>query len=330
MSAFKKPKAHASLAPDLASNPEVLEVNLVRDEVAVEFNWGRRLGSLFLVLVLVAALVVEIYFGLDWWQGQERTQAEKIKSEHLAATQQINNINNNFKDFLNFKDKVSLVEKLIDQHIYWSDFFTWLEQNTLNSVRYVDFSGDVSGEYALAAQTKNYRDVSWQVKAFKDNPWVDEVSVSAANLEEAEVEDSSLKEEWINFSIALKIKPQIFYRLRSQIEAADSSKPAQNGLNQTDLDSESQDNLEQVNLNSEGEISFPEINSAIIQNDFLTATDTEDILSPEIIEIPESNLPPLNDEPIAPEIEDFAPDRPGLNETVIEGNTEDPVLINFE
>lgn len=324
MPAFKKPKAHASLAPDLASNPEVLEVNLVRDEVAVEFNWGRRLGSLFLVLVLVAALVVEIYFGLDWWQGQERTQAEKIKSEHLAVTQQINNINNNSKDFLNFKDKVSLVEKLIDQHIYWSDFFTWLEQNTLNSVRYVDFSGDVSGEYTLAAQTKNYRDVSWQAKAFKDNPWVDEVSVSAANLEEAEIKDSNLKEEWINFSIVLKIKPQIFYRLRSQAEAANSSKPVQDDLNQTDLNS----NLNLENIESQN--SFSEIDSAIIQSDFLTATDTEDILRPEIIELPESNLPPLNDELIAPETEDFAPDRSSLNETALEENTEAPVLINFE
>jgi hypothetical protein len=324
MPAFKKPKAHASLAPDLASNPEVLEVNLVRDEVAVEFNWGRRLGSLFLVLVLVVALVAEIYFGLDWWQGQEQTQAEKIKSEHLVVTQQINNINNNFKDFLNFKDKVSLVEKLIDQHIYWSDFFTWLEQNTLNSVRYVDFSGDVSGEYTLAAQTKNYRDVSWQAKAFKDNPWVDEVSVSAANLEEAEIEGSNLKEEWINFSIILKIKPQIFYRLRSQVEAANSSKPVQDGLNQTDLNSGlNTDNIESQN-------SFSEIDSAITQSDFLTATGTADILRPETIELPESNLPPLNDELIAPEIEDVAPDRSSLNETALEENIEAPVLINFE
>lgn len=267
MPVLKKTKPHASLAPDLASNPEVLEVNLVRDEVAVEFNWGRRLGSLFLILLLVAALVAEIYFGLDWWQGQERTQAEKLKADHLLTTQQINNINNNSKDFLDFKDKTSLVEQLIDQHIYWSDFFTWLEQNTLSSVRYFDFSGDVSGEYTLAAQTKNYRDISWQTKAFKDNPWVDEVSVQSGVLQEEDIDDSNLKEEWINFSVVLKIKPQIFYRLKSETENVETEI-----LNQ--------DNLE---INSGLTTSTTELDSG----------DIEEALPFADLNILESNFPPL-------------------------------------
>lgn len=272
MPVLKKTKPHASLAPDLASNPEVLEVNLVRDEVAVEFNWGRHLGSLFLVLLLVAALVAEIYFGLDWWQGQERTQAEKLKAEHLVVTRQINNINNNSKDFLDFKNKISLVEQLIDQHIYWSDFFTWLEQNTLSSVRYLDFSGDIGGDYTLAAQTKNYRDISWQTKAFKDNPWVDEVSVLSGVLQEKDTDDSNLKEEWVNFSIALKIKPQIFYRLKSQAESI------------------SDDNLSQDNLGGSSETVFD-----ISKTDLPLAGDLGELSPSEDFNISESNFPPLID-----------------------------------
>ncbi len=291
MPVLKKTKPHASLAPDLASNPEVLEVNLVRDEVAVEFNWGRRLGSLFLILLLVAALVAEIYFGLDWWQGQERTQAEKLRAEHLIATGQINNINNNSKDFFDFKNKTSLVEQLIDQHIYWSDFFTWLEQNTLSSVRYLDFSGDIGGDYTLAAQTKNYRDISWQTKAFKDNPWVDEVSVSSGVLQEEDIENSDIKEEWVNFSVVLKIKPQIFYRLKSQAEGVSDA------------------NLNQDNLES---------NSA-------TSTDVSEIDLPLVSDLEDFNVFEPNFPPLTSEGEP----EPALDNEVESNQTEPPTVVTL-
>jgi len=312
MPALKKTKPHAPIAPDLASNPEVLEVNLVRDEVEVEFNWGRHIGSLFLILILVAGLVTEIYFGLDWWQGQERTQTEKLKAEHAATTQQINNINNNSQDFIDFKDKVSLVEKLIDQHIYWSDFFTWLEQNTLNSVRYVDFTGDIDGEYVLAAQTKNYRDVSWQAKAFKDNPWVDEISVRSASLQEEEIKDTNLKEEWIDFSIELKIKPEIFYRLRSQIEEVDNSNSSSTPV--------------EVDSSSAATSSLPIGEPDIIQVDFLPTPNSGELLSPEIINTSTSNLPPLINSDEAPVVitEEPASSTPEVT------TTESGVVVNFE
>lgn len=192
-------------------NPKVLEVNLVKDEVGIEFNWSKHLLSLFLTLFVSALLVVEIYYGLDWWQKQEEDKTSAINAELATTTQQVKNISNNSKDFSVFKDKVALTKQMADNHIYWTNFFNWLEKNTLNSVSYSDFSGDTSGSYNLGATAKTFSDISWQVKAFKDNPmlgtvWVDSGSAGRSDSKNP-VSDAN-----VSFSIGLKVKPQIFFR----------------------------------------------------------------------------------------------------------------------
>jgi hypothetical protein len=192
-------------------NPKVLEVNLVKDEVGVEFNWSKHLLSLFLVVFVAGLLVTEIYFGLDWWQKQEEDRTVTLNAEYQDTISKVKNISNNSKDFSVFKDKLTLTQQLADSHIYWTNFFNWLEKNTLNSVTYSGgFSGNVSGDYVLAATAKNFSDISWQVKAFKDNPMVESVSVDSGTLGGAESKATSTDGQ-VSFSIKLKVKPQIFF-----------------------------------------------------------------------------------------------------------------------
>lgn len=193
-------------------NPEILEVNLVRDEVSVDFNWSKHLLSLFLTLLISAALVAEIYYGLDWWQKEEEDKTAIIKMEYEGTTSQIKNISNNAKDFSTFKDKLSLTKELADKHIYWSNFFNWLEKNTLNSVTYSDFSGDISGKYSLAATAKTFSDISWQTKAFKSSSWTDSVSIDSGSSGSSEASASSTPESTVSFTIDLQVKPHIFFR----------------------------------------------------------------------------------------------------------------------
>lgn len=193
-------------------NPEILEVNLVRDEVGVDFNWGKHLLSLFLTLLISAALVAEIYYGLDWWQKEEEDKTAIIKMEYEGTTSQIKNISNNAKDFSTFKNKLNLTKELADNHVYWSNFFNWLEKNTLNSVTYSDFSGDISGKYSLAATAKTFGDISWQAKAFKDSTWTDSVSIDSGSSGSSEASASSTPESTVSFTIDLQVKPHIFFR----------------------------------------------------------------------------------------------------------------------
>ena len=192
-------------------NPKVLEVNLVKDEVGIEFNWSKHLLSLFLTLFVASLLVVEIYYGLDWWQKQEEDKTVALNAEYEEVSHQIKNISNNSKDFSIFKDKLTITKQMADNHIYWTDFFNWLEKNTLNSVSYSGFSGDISGACSLGATAKTFSDISWQVKALKDSPLVTSVWVDSGSSGRSDVKNLS-SESNVSFSLGLKVKPQIFFR----------------------------------------------------------------------------------------------------------------------
>lgn len=199
-------------------NPEVLEVNLIKDEMEVDFEWNKRMLSLFLPLFVAALFVAEIYFGLDWWQKQEEQKAVSLKNDYETVSQSVKNIKAQAEEVMIFKDKLVVSQKMIDNHIYWTNFFTWLEKNTLNSVSYGgSFSGDISGSYTLGATTKNYRDISWQVKQFRNDKYVSFVDVSAgasggSDNKNAETEKKVNQAPPVSFSLELKVKPEIFYR----------------------------------------------------------------------------------------------------------------------
>lgn len=192
-------------------NPKVLEVNLVKDEVGVEFNWSKHLFSLFLTLFIAGLFVTEIYYGLDWWQKEQEDRTAAINTEYQDVTSKIKNINTNSKDFSSFKEKLTLTKQMADNHIYWTNFFDWLEKNTLNSVSYAGFSGDTSGTYTLAASAKTFSDISWQVKAFQDNKLVEAARVDSGSAGQVDKKATSTENK-VSFSINLKVKPQIFFR----------------------------------------------------------------------------------------------------------------------
>lgn len=199
-------------------NPEVLEVNLIKDEMEVDFEWNKRMLSLFLPLFVAALFVVEIYFGLDWWQKQEEQKAVNLRNDYEIVSQNVKNIKAQAEEVMIFKDKLVVSQKMIDNHIYWTNFFTWLEKNTLNSVSYGgSFSGDISGSYNLGATTKNYRDISWQVKQFRTDKYVSSVDVSAgASGGSDDKNQETIKKvndvPPVSFNLELKVKPEIFYR----------------------------------------------------------------------------------------------------------------------
>lgn len=198
-------------------NPEVLEVNLIKDEMEVNFEWNKRMLSLFLPLFVAGLFVAEIYYGLDWWQKEEEQKALILKNEYEKISEDVNNIRSQAEEMLIFKDKLIVSKKMIDNHIYWTNFFNWLEKNTLNSVFYgSSFSGDISGKYSLGATTKNYRDISWQVNQFRGDKYVTAVSVNAGSIEGEEgvneQEKESIDEQVVSFSVDLEIKPEIFFR----------------------------------------------------------------------------------------------------------------------
>ena len=186
-------------------NPKILEVNLIKEEAVVSFDWNKHLLVLFFVLLLAGLLVGEVYFGLKWWEDQEAAQLQVLSDKVAKIDAEAGKLKKAASDALAYKEKSAVFTDLLNNHVYWSNFFSWLEKNTLSSVRYESFSGDTTGIYTLAATADTYADVSWQVKAFTNDPLVKEVKVTDAASSRSKTSAGR-----VNFNIMLKVDPSIF------------------------------------------------------------------------------------------------------------------------
>ncbi|MFA5154955.1 MAG: hypothetical protein WC453_00825 [Patescibacteria group bacterium] len=187
-------------------NPKILDVNLVKDEVQVSFDWRKQLLVLALILALAALFVGEIYFGLDQWEKQEAARTKVLEEQVDRTNAEISQLRNQIGAALSYKDKAAIFGELLDNHIYWTNFFSWLEKNTLSSVTYEQFAGGTDGLYVLTARAKTYADISWQVRAFLKDPLVEKAQVVAAeSSREGEDQTGDL-----SFRITLQVKPEIF------------------------------------------------------------------------------------------------------------------------
>lgn len=194
-----------------SQNPKILEVDLIRGEMPASFDLKRHAGTLFISLIITALFVVEIYLGLNWWSDYESSRLEKSQQRFTAISEEIKKMNASSEQINSFKDRVALADSILTNHIYWTNFFNWLEANTLSSVTYEGFSGTNDGEYELEGTTKAYRDISWQARVFLADPHTISASIdegsSATNPGQPEEAEAVTD---ISFSLNLKVDPKIF------------------------------------------------------------------------------------------------------------------------
>ncbi|MDI3496495.1 MAG: hypothetical protein PWQ35_516 [Patescibacteria group bacterium] len=212
-------------------NPKILEVNLIKEEAQMEFNWRRNLRSLFFALGVTLFIIIEIYYGLDWWQKDEEARLAGTQAQIKTISGEIATMRESAKDALSYQAKTKEIEGLFANHIYWTNFFSWLEKNTLSTVSFNAFSGDLEGEYSLSGTANTFAEVSWQAKKMLEAPFVKEVEIlnasfgetkSKEELEEEIAEAENQTEDGIvvvppspptvSFTLDLTIDPEIFHK----------------------------------------------------------------------------------------------------------------------
>jgi Tfp pilus assembly protein PilN len=210
-------------------NPKILEVNLIKEETQLSFNWRRNGKALLFALGVTIFIIIEIYFGLDWWRQDEEARLEGLKAEIKTVSQEVADMRELAKDALAYQKKTVEISELLDDHIYWTNFFSWLEKNTLSTVSYGEFSGDIEGEYNLKGIAGSFAEVSWQAKQLLGAPFVKKVQILNAatggeitkedlEAEAAAAQNQEYSEEskepslppGVSFELVLEIDQQIF------------------------------------------------------------------------------------------------------------------------
>ena len=113
-------------------NPDVLDIDLIKDEVPVIFDKKKNLYTLGAFALLSLFLVFEIYFFLYSWERQEiRKKAVALQEEATRLDQEITFFKAQAAPATEFKNKINNASQIFNSHIYWTNFLAFLEKNTL-------------------------------------------------------------------------------------------------------------------------------------------------------------------------------------------------------
>ncbi len=186
-------------------NPEILDIDLIKDEVPVIFEKKKNLYTLGAFAIISLFLVFEIYFFLYSWERQEiNKKALALQEEVTRLDQEIASYKGQAAPATAFKNQIANSNSIFSSHIYWSNLFSYLEHNTLADVYYSNFSGDTSGTYVLHSWVKDFRAISFQLKTVLADNHTASAKISGEKVNGG---DQSLG---VMFDLGLSVKPNIF------------------------------------------------------------------------------------------------------------------------
>jgi hypothetical protein len=197
---------------DLLDKADILEINLAKDQVSIFFDWYKNLAFLFVLAFLCFLFVIEIYLGLSWWQNYNQN-ANNYKYEDfnlIKLSTDLRSTREDVDEALIFQEKLNKVAYLLNNHIYWTSFFDYLENNTLEGVKYVQFEGDLSGKYSLNSVADIYPLIGRQTDKYLESENVSLALVNSAVLQETEDEENGTMNSFVTFTTELTINPEIF------------------------------------------------------------------------------------------------------------------------
>jgi hypothetical protein len=193
----------------------IVATNLIREQRSMFLNWQGKILLLLLFTALSVLACVLIYGFLLVWEKDKLNSNDYVFKNLDSITQQIAHEESQAQEILNFNDKLTAVAYLLNNHIYWTNFFKFLEDNTIPEVYYESFSGDLSGKYILPAVAKDFRSVSTELKVLQANS--DKVlSVSSGGAETAASQPpagaAATSSASVNFNLDLNFDRSIFIK----------------------------------------------------------------------------------------------------------------------
>jgi len=186
---------------------KTLETNLIQGEIVSYFDW-REAGYIIGKFALIGLVIVGLLYGaLFYWQTYKQEQGQIIIEGYNELESQVALLEKDIKNVVTVQAKVKAAKTLLDNHIYWTNFFDFLETDTLSDVYFDNFKGDTGGDYTLAAHAPDYEALSQQVSLLRAN--TDQVkTVEVMGGQSTDINEGSGSR--IDFTLGLTVDPEIF------------------------------------------------------------------------------------------------------------------------
>jgi len=189
---------------DESADEDALEVNLLPIKKR-HFSASQILLSYFMITVicLIISITPYIYF---------YTQNKVLNSNIVLYEAQINSVNNKNKELTTevalmkpFSIKLQNLLPLLENHIYWSNFFQILENYTMSNIYYVSLNMSDVTSISLTGKSLSLRDLAEQLVVLQQDPLFVDVTLDNFNFVEPELPNDPK----IEFSLSYILSPEI-------------------------------------------------------------------------------------------------------------------------
>lgn len=182
------------------------ETNLIRGEIITFFDWRKRIMILAAVILAAVFFVGAVHSGLLYYQKRNQNKNFEQTKKFEEITEEIRRESSGLKEISDFQKRLETVSQIFARHVYWTNFFKFLEDNTIKNVHYMGFSGDTGGGYSLEALASKFSDISEQVNVLKNN----EKTVSAQAWGGELVSGDEKNKAKVKFTLDFSILKAIF------------------------------------------------------------------------------------------------------------------------
>ncbi len=173
-------------------------INQLSREPAETPGWST--GIIFFSGALLV-IVLAVYFAMIlFFEPHINTQISNIDSQVQTLSQSISSQDQT--NLLTFYSQISNLQSLLAHHVLFSQFLTWLEQNTETNVAYTSFSFSSGNQISLTATAASEADINQQIAIFQASPEVENVVIS--NVSAASTGGG------FQFSATLLMNPSVF------------------------------------------------------------------------------------------------------------------------
>jgi Tfp pilus assembly protein PilN len=182
---------------DLTS-PEVIEKKSISGKSALIFSF---------VLVVVA---LGLYFSLALIKSRYNVQAQEVSSQINQEKQKFSG--SDFSDVFDFQNRLNLLDKVIDDHVYWDSMLKNISSYVVPEVKFNKLSGkndaNGGGLIDVSGTAASLDAVSRQLVLIKTFPDLDSVEFKYAEEKLSQTDQQSE----ISFQAILKIKKKAFQK----------------------------------------------------------------------------------------------------------------------
>ncbi|MCK4539954.1 hypothetical protein KAU09_02245 [Candidatus Parcubacteria bacterium] len=189
-----------------------LKTNLIKEDVTTYIDWKKNIILFLMGLVFVVLVIGGFYAQLIYEEYRFDLEGKGLDSEIEVLNVKINNIEEQNQEIVEFQEKLNIASSLLDNHIYWTNFFKFLEENTLSNTYYTSsVSGNTAGVFDFEAITKNYGSIDDQLRVLRSTEHVLKAKVLSGVIDkENKGEEDKKTRDGVSYSLELKLSPDIF------------------------------------------------------------------------------------------------------------------------